>query len=337
MLEDLRIEDEVPLESLPAIFSAVDVRGLGVRWGRQERFQALLKLRPALRLVHFSSIADLGPGDTGAVARWPALQQIASLDLTSVSFRDRPWTVLLDRVPAKQLFRVAVGVLGEYPTKHALPSLREFRIYGSRRSGDLSGLVSWPGCKNLTTLVLRFTPWENEKSLQSPELANLRVLGVPYSYYAGIKGARLLAGARNLQRLHTLDVSECPLPDLGLRLLAKWPAMANLAVLGLNECTRFGPAGLQALAESPHLANLEALGLRKTRLGVGGAWALARAQTLGRLTALDLHGTQITDEGARALAVAHGLENLRYLDLSGNNLSPEARAAVRERWPLTRF
>jgi hypothetical protein len=92
----------------------------------------------------------------------------------------------------------------------------------------------------------------------------------------------------------SLDLSDNPLGDPGVSLLAAAPNAAGLTDLGLC-ATDLGDRGLAALAESPHLSNLRSLDVRghhstfgRTPGGydVGGLADLARSPLLGQLRRL---------------------------------------------------
>jgi uncharacterized protein (TIGR02996 family) len=178
---------------------------------------------------------------------------------------------------------------------------------------------------------------------RSPRLAGLRVLNLSRQRI-NLGGLQALLSSSYLQRLEELhlrsngiddvsrfigrpegaplsrlDLSDNPLGDGGVRVMAQWPRSAKLACLGLDTC-EISEDGIHALTGAPCWATLCRLDLSRNPLGSEGVLALAGAKPPGRLHELRLTDCDLDSEAGEALAAIPWLANLQSLDLSRNAL-----------------
>ncbi len=133
----------------------------------------------------------------------------------------------------------------------------------------------------------------------------------------GAEGFTSLMGAKNMEQLTTLHVSDnhirghfsFPPRVAGMLPALKW--------LSLDE-NRLRPPGILRLSQNGYFAGLWHLSLRCNGVGDVGAAAIAANPLHSQLRRLDLRSNQITGVGIAHLARSEHLQNLRQLDLSSN-------------------
>jgi uncharacterized protein (TIGR02996 family) len=167
-----------------------------------------------------------------------------------------------------------------------------------------------------------------EALLESPYLAGLRVLELPYARIQAT-GARALAQARHLTALRELDLTWCLIGPEGMAALARAAHLAGLNRLVL-EATQLGPDGAAALAESPHLRQLRDLDLARSRIQVSGVRELTASPVLATVERLRLGRLRLAVLAAKALGRCRHLGNLRELDLNSNRMADDGAAALAE-------
>jgi uncharacterized protein (TIGR02996 family) len=244
-----------------------------------------------------------------ALAAWPGLARIASLDLT-LNYLTEP--SLLPLLASHHLGGLRWLGLEQNPLgpaagralarASALAGLSRLELRGcdidAKGAGDLGASTRLVG---LSELDLSYNPLREE-------------------------GGKALAGAPLLGQLTSLELGQCQLGDAGLRALAGSPYLGKLRRLGLR-WNSIGPEGAAALAAA-RVSDLRELYLEENPVGAEGARALASSPSLAGLIALELWSAHIGAEGAIALAESPSLTCLKYLKAPANDIGPKGAAAL---------
>jgi hypothetical protein len=82
----------------------------------------------------------------------------------------------------------------------------------------------------------------------------------------GVNGISSLISVQEMGDLRVLDLTQTGLGDTGVRLLARWPLLAQLTELHLGG-NDLGEGGLDALLRSAHWPALETLSLDRSNFG----------------------------------------------------------------------
>ncbi len=240
--------------------------------------------------AHLKSLTNLRiRGDFGAATikklAESRMTQLRDLDLSNSSLDDQ--------------------CLQHIASSASLKRLRTLVLHTTPRTTDrgLAALLSSPNKKKLTVLDLeqnsirRFDP----KVMSATNAWNLRVLdltsflmkGANVSGLAncpairdliwlGLSSHKLtdrvvtsLVESAGLRKLAVLDLRYCGLSNRGVKMLASWPAFAELRCLHLvgND---FGVQGAHALADSPYLRKVKHVCVSKEQIGSAGVAALRK-------------------------------------------------------------
>ena len=151
-----------------------------------------------------------------------------------------------------------------------------------------------------------------------PALVDLDVQNNPLTRAA----IQTMIGSPKLQGLQMLGLSDCPIGDEGMTLLAQSPILRSvdfLLLAGVNASTK----GVEGLAASPYTGALRRLDLSGQPLGDSVASAVLRLHGLDDLT---LQKVNLQGAGARALIEG---ATVKVLDLDRNALGPGALVGLR--------
>ena len=156
--------------------------------------------------------------------------------------------------------------------------------------------------------------------LSLPALTNLVELHVS-NCPLGDSGVELLAESGLLRNVHALTLCRVGLSPRGVLTLARSPCLASLLKLDLEQ-NALGTDGLRTLLASRYLGNLRTLGLVLTGLGSDAGDALTESSKLQRLQRLDLSQNLLGDDGVAALCEFRRFHPEMQLVLSRNRVSP---------------
>jgi uncharacterized protein (TIGR02996 family) len=219
----------------------------------------------------------------------------------------------------------------DFVTNRHLPRVRGLVLSGRLPPGELTTLITAPGLKGLTALIVDETVSAAEVDLLIggclPKLSTLRLGAeapvVTTDRFVALTKAKWAGG------LTDLDVRYQPINVGGVQALAAATRFKHLGRLRLHDCG-VGLAGTKAIADSPNLLALATLDLRGNRLTDSAVDAIASAKGLKALTELHLGTNKLGPGGARALANWPGLANLRLLNLYSNPLGDDGVRALTE-------
>jgi hypothetical protein len=201
----------------------------------------LRRLTLAGRPLHRDTVA--------ALARWPGLAGLDELRLEGLALRQA--TDMTALVGVLERLRRPVLHLTFWPGSFDPFTLRRVVAYSV-----LAGL----GLAGTNLLDAQIVPL-----LDSPQLAGLRELDLSGNRRLTAYTFMALAASPAGFRLRELGVARCELGAAGLRALAAWPGLADLARLDLHG-NRSLNALFAELADSPHLRPGTAVDLHGMRL-----------------------------------------------------------------------
>jgi uncharacterized protein (TIGR02996 family) len=279
----------------------------------------------------------LGDDGVRALAASTALERLERLELSLTDFGHSGFQALLDSPHLPQLHQLdlspGLGIDHEALGRSRL--LRRLTHLALERTGlDGEGLrrlalLSGPG--RLTTLNLG----ENQFNVAAlaalaayPLGHSLRVLNLRH---CGIDRDQLraLLAPQAFPYLDDLDLGDNPLGDEGVRLLARWPRLAQLRRLELRG-TQMTAAGLRHLLAAVEDGRLRYLGLAHNLIGDDGLSALAGARGLRRLTELSAGNNKYTIRGLAALLGGSNWTRLAILRLWCEQLSTASVQLLRD-------
>jgi uncharacterized protein (TIGR02996 family) len=236
---------------------------------------------------------DLGDEALGRLADWPAVADLAWLDLRHNS----------------SIGPAGAEALAASPYLRRLRRLDLSQQLSQSAIGDrgLEALVGAGKLDAVRRLALEDNNIGPDGARALAGLHRLRRLNLRGNFRIGPEGMRALANSANLAGLRRLNVGITGLGDRGARALAR-----SAHLRGLTELTAYanqiGDAGARALAGSPVLARVRVLRLGGNHtLSDAGARALAESRYLDRVTCLELPSTGIGQEGRRLLRERFGV------------------------------
>lgn len=306
-----------------------------------------------LRLTYMS-----GAGEQ--LAELPALQQIRSLDLSSLSIKYEDLLAFLSSPHLSQLrdlnllyhelFHADLGrVISSPRIAESLRSLNVIEQNDSR--GFMSALCGGDGFPEMTDLAFgsdNSSAFQNIQSLSVPRLNSLKIRGtmtvsdaenvarLPVSQLKQLdlggsrvpaRGIQALAGAGALDEVEELNLGGADIPGSGLRSLFQGER--------LSRCEQFAFTGSHPLAESGSMRQLtEALAghaplssLRQLQLG----WLrnselaiLAGSEPLQQLQSLSCNDVRLTEFDAQAIVDSGLPQTLRRLSFTSASFTPNA-------------
>jgi uncharacterized protein (TIGR02996 family) len=189
--------------------------------------------------------------------------------------------------------------------------------------------------KKLTFHANRLTDQGTAGLLLSRNMAEVRSLTL-FAHAMGPLTIDALTRSPHLGRLEELDFSGSNhlYTDDQMQQLVAWPGLARLTQLVLGGA--IDDVGLRLFAGCPSIANLKRLSLWGNRtISTEGVSALLASPHLGRLERLDLSAVPVGDPGAEVLATSQTYSGMRSLHLhsyDGARISPENLLALRQRF-----
>jgi uncharacterized protein (TIGR02996 family) len=235
----------------------------------------------------------------GLRLNWPRLE---ALTLPPIAFSDSDIESLLSMPNLKRL------------------KLRNFRMPPS--SGDWQTILSTPVVERIAAIEMEETPLSEESCRRLADICNragnLRQLKLNKCRLGANKFKQLVQYA-NLRELSVLDLTDNPLRDSGVRLLAESLNWKSLTELTLNGC-ECGKPGIQSLLESGLLRGLTALHLNNNFLGDATARVLLASGELASLRRFSL-GSDLTDNGLGFMANSPAAAQWNELSVHGSSFT----------------
>lgn len=235
----------------------------------------------------------------GLSLNWPRLE---ALTLPPIAFSNSDIESLLSMPNLKRL------------------KLRNFRMPPS--SGDWQTVLSTPVVERIEAIEFEETPLSEESCRHLARICNragnLRQLKLN-NCRLGVNEFRQFVEYANLRKLSVLDLTDNPLRDSGVRLLAESLNLQSLTELTLNGC-ECGKPGIQSLLESGLLRGLMALHLNNNFLGDATARVLLTSGELASLRRFSL-GSDLTDNGLGYMANSPAAGQWRELSVHGSSFT----------------
>jgi Ran GTPase-activating protein (RanGAP) involved in mRNA processing and transport len=306
-------------------------------------------LRALLRSKHLTglktlSVANNAIGDAGAeaLAAWPGLQRLESLDVSGCELGAEGFEHLFTTKANifKQLRRLHIGRNQITPRQvyrltmcDHLKRLKELELAAAEVGPEEAHLFNYSVFGNtLTHLDLEsatFTVDAFERFIRCP-LPALRVLklnNVNLNYPA----ASQLANAAFRKSLEELHLDNCGLKGASGHFFyqAKFPNLRTLDV-SRNRIELYGLGML--VSHSMRFPALTNLRLWDNRLTPQAVATLARSKVLANITDLDLSGNKIGPAGAVALAKSKYLKKLTNLAVDEKTVGKTGKKALLDRF-----
>jgi uncharacterized protein (TIGR02996 family) len=262
---------------------------------------------------------EIGDAGAAALARWPGLEQLESLDVSACGL-------------------TLAGLYDSLLEGAGLANLTQLRIGRNQLGAFGAGLLfDSPFLKRLVELELGGTEISPTAASSLEEAAFAGTLHALDLDSATFQPSAFEAFARcRLPALQALKLNNVAVGAPGAEQLAQAQWTGMLQELQLDNC-RLG-MGAAHLFRRGKFSNLTALDISRNRLGRTGVLALARAaKNFPALTHLRLWDNRLSAEAVQALATSKVCEHLTNLDLSVNNITPRGALALANSKYLTKL
>jgi Leucine-rich repeat (LRR) protein len=281
--------------------------------------------------------------DIPAVFALPHLEQIVSLNLTSMSLQPNELEAIARAPHLKNLktLDVSYNTIGSAGAELIARSSRFGSLTTLRmRSCDIgdagaTALAQSLELTRLTQLDLAgngLTAEGVRAIASSNSLTGLTELDLEGNEI-GIDGAASLASSSTLGKVTTLKLGTTSIGSEGLQALTNSTQLSELKVLVVDSNSLGAPA-FRTLSTSSQLPKLEELSIAYNDLGDAGLQALASWPGLAHVRKLNLRSNAITGVGIAAFATSAHLKSLEELDLSNCEAGISGARALAESEPL---